>query len=366
MMASIRMAFDARKLIIAAAGLVLLQLGWSLLDLIFRGSIEVTPDVLPGDAVLRATDGLGWSMVEGIPLPHRLFEPARILIAPLSALLNPRSDWLAMLHALLGLVWLMGVWGFCGGAIARIACVQEAHARQPGIGEAVRFAWRTGPSLILAPIYPLVGLAFCSLTGIVFGLLYRVPAGPAVAGVLLFIPLAVGLVMTLLVAALVAGWPLFHAALASGADDALDALSRTYSYLNQRLTSFALGITLAWVIGLVGLALVDGLAGGVIQLTRWSLSLSGPGPHISALFSAAEGDPATVAAATHRFWLTAVRLLAHAWIFSYFWTAAALLYLWLRQDVDGTPATVIDPPGAGVATAGVPPSRGILSRPDSG
>src|SRR5262249_59483345 len=125
------------------------------------------------------------------------------------------------------------------------------------------------------------------------------PAGPAVAGVLLFIPLAVGLVMTLLVAALVAGWPLFHAALASGADDALDALSRTYGYLNQRLATFAAGTAIAWAVGLAGLVLVDLLAGGVIHLTQWSLSLSGPRPHISGLFSGSGVDSATVAPATH-------------------------------------------------------------------
>jgi hypothetical protein len=347
-MAAVRMAFDARKLIIAAGGLLLLQLGWSLLDLAFPGSFDVTPDILPGNAQIRPSDDLWSSLDSGFPLPHRLFEPARILIAPLSALLNPRSDGLAMLHALLGLAWLLVVWGLCGGAIARATVIQEAHARQPGLGEALRFAGRSAGPLILAPSYPLVAVALCSLTGLAFGLLYRLPAGPAVAGAFLFIPLVVGVVITLLVAALIAGWPLFHAAIASGADDALDALSRVYGYLNQRLAVFAVGLAIAWFIGLAGLALVDLLAGGVIHLTRWSLSLTGPRPLISGLFQGSDADAGTVAAMTHRFWLRAVRLLAHAWIFSYFWTAAAVLYLWLRHDVDGTPATLIDPPGRGV------------------
>ena len=152
--------------------------------------------------------------------------------------------------------------------------------------------------------------------------------------------------MTLLVAALVAGWPFFHAALAAGADDALDALSRTYSYLNQRLVLFAVGVAMAWGVGMAGLALVDLLAMGVIRLTQWSLSLSGPAPLIAALFSA-EQPRSTHGRRGHSSILAGgVRLLAHAWVFSYFWTAAALLYLWLRHEVDGTPTTVIDPPGA--------------------
>jgi hypothetical protein len=359
-MSAVRMAFDAGKLIIAAAGLLLLQIGWALLDVAFPGSFDVTPDVLPGDVPMRPTDGFWSSTDTGIPLPHRLFEPARILITPLSALLNPRSDGLAMLHALLGLAWLMAVWGPCGGAIARSTIIQVAQVRQPRIGEALRFAWRSAGPLIFAPSYPLVAVAICSLTGIAFGLLYRLPAGPAVAGALLVIPLVAGLVMTLLVAALIAGWPLFHAAIASGADDALDALSRTYGYLNQRLALFAAGLTIAGVIGLAGLTLVDLLAGGVIRLTRWSLSLSGPRPLISSLFLGSDVDAGPVAMTTHRFWLGAVRLLAHAWIFSYFWTAAAVLYIWLRHDVDGTPTTVIDPPGRstmnGQGSGDAPPS----------
>ena len=157
----------------------------------------MTPDVLLAETVARAADDLAWP--SGISI-ERFAEPARILTTPLFALLDPTSRGLAMLHALLGIAWLIVVWGYCGGAIARIAAIQEAHSRQPGIGEALRFAWRSGPSLILAPVYPLLAMAFCCLTGLGFGLLYRIPGGPTLAGVLLFIPLLVGLVMALLVA----------------------------------------------------------------------------------------------------------------------------------------------------------------------
>lgn len=347
--AAVRMAFDGRKLIIAAAGLLSLQLGWSLLDRAFPDSAALTPDLAAPEADNRLSADLSWT-TDGPP--GRLFEPARNLIGPLLALLNPGSPWSVMLHALLAIAWLIVVWGYFGGAIARIAASQEAQARQPGIGEALRFAKRSAPSLILTPVYPLAVLWFCSLTGVFFGLVYRIPAGPSVAGVLLFIPLLAGLLMTLLAVALIAGWPFFHAALASGADDSLDALSRTYSYLNQRLIFFILGIAIAWAAGLAGLALIDGLAAGVLRLTQWSLSLSGPPSEIAALFGRSPaGTPpdaaslGPVAVAAHRTWLGVVRFLAHAWIYSYFWSAATLIYLWLRHEVDGTPSTLIDSPG---------------------
>jgi hypothetical protein len=344
LVAAIRLAFDPRKVAIAALGLLILQVGWAIFDILLPASAGVTPDLFgPPPPVTTPAEGWNWLGERATASTLRLSEPIRLLTTPLRILLDPASEWGAMLHALLGLVWLAVVWGVCGGAIARLAVIQEAQMRQPGIGEAIRFALRSAATLIVAPLCPLFGMAFCSLVGVAFGLLYRVPYGAAVAGAGLILPLAAGLVMTLLAAGLVAGWPLLHAALAAGADDALDALSRTFSYLNQRLGLFVAGVGMAWLAGLVGLVGVDLLAEGVIRLTQWSLSLSGGRALPEALFWHRDLAAGTAAAATHGFWLGLVRLLAHGWTYSFVWTAGAFLYLWLRQEVDGTPWTEIDP-----------------------
>ena len=102
-----------------------------------------------------------WSAGHIDRLTYRLFEPARILTTPLIALLNPRSRWLTMLHAMLGVAWLFVVWGLCGGAIARIAVVQEAQVRQPGIVESVRFAGDPPPRSSSRRCCPLLAFAFC-------------------------------------------------------------------------------------------------------------------------------------------------------------------------------------------------------------
>jgi hypothetical protein len=346
LIAALRLAFNPWKLVLAALGLLLLQLGWSVLDLALPASAAVTPEAfdLAQPAAARA-DRDSWPRDGVAALTFRLVQPVRFLTTPLAALLDPASGWGTMGHALLGLIWLMIVWGICGGAIARIAVVQFAATRQCGIVESLRFALPSAGPLIGAPLCPLLAMAVCALTGVAFGLLYRLPGvGPALAGAGLVIPLVVGLVMTLLVAGVVAGWPLLHAAMAAGADDALDALSRTFSYLNQRLGLFFVGLAWAWLGGIVGLFVVDLLVDGVIDLTRWSLSLSAPGTLTAELFSEGGARAGPIAAATHRFWLRAVRLLASGWIFSYFWTAAAGLYLWLRHEVDGTPWTEVDLP----------------------
>jgi hypothetical protein len=344
---AIRMAFDLRKLIIAALGLALLQLGWSILDRVFPGSTAVTPDRLAGglpmDLDFRAET---WTSANFRQAHERLSEPFRNLLSPLSALFDPRSDWPAMLHAVLAMSWLFVVWGICGGAICRIAVVRVARMQQTGVGEAIGFSRRHAGSLILTPFLPLGGLAFCSAILAGFGLVYWLPAvGGALGGVLFAIPLGLGLIMTLLAAALAAGWPLSQAAVAAGAEDSLDALSRSFGYVNQRIGSLVALAGFAWLEGMIGIVLMNFLAAAVIRLTEWGLGLTGPAAQIATIFGRAGEAQPPISTAAHSFWLGVVNLVAHGWAYSFFWTAAALIYLWLRHDVDGTPWEDLEPPG---------------------
>ena len=304
---AIRMAFDLRKLVIAALGLALLQLGWSLLDRLFPASAAVTPDF----SAVMGPIGYDFSGdFVGVPvrlLRHaheRLSGPFRDLLSPLSALFHPGGDWAAMLHAILRITWLLLVWGICGGAICRIAVVRVARMHQTGVGQAIGFSLRKAVPLILAPFIALGCLAFCAAILAGFGLLYRLPyVGGALAGILLFIPLGMGLLMTLLAAALVVGWPLLHAAVAAGAEDALDALSRSFGYLNQRIGSVLALAGFAWLEGLIGIILMDFLAAGVLRMTEWGLGLTAPAIQIAAIFDRAGGIDSAVSGAAHSFWL---------------------------------------------------------------
>ncbi len=122
-------------------------------------------------------------------------------------------------------------------------------------------------------------------------------------------------------------------------------LSRTFGYLNQRLGAIAALLALIWAQGLLGLMFVDLLVGGVFRLTHWSLSLTAPASQLETVFGWSDGSGGAVAGAMHVFWLGIVRLLAHGWVYSFVWTAAAILYLWLRHDVDGTPWDEIEATG---------------------
>ncbi len=357
LLSAIRLAFDLKKVFVAAAGLVLLEAGWAILDWVLPASAAVTPELFwTSEAAGSPPRIFGWTKNAGLFLTGRLLEPIRLLVSPLLALVDPGSGWATMVHALFGLLWLVVVWGICGGTIARMALVQIAKERRLAIAEAFRFAVRFATPLCLAPSCPLLGILFCAVLAAPFGALYHVPViGPPLGGILLFIPLLLGLVMMLLALGLVAGWPLLHAAVAAGADDALDALSRTFSYLSQRLGALCILLVPIALQGLVGLVLVELLAAGVIRLTAWSLGLAAPSELIVPAFLEGQPVAGTIAGSIHAFWIGLVGLLARGWIYSFTWSAAALLYLWLRNDVDSLPWTEIDLPAAPPSDKASPP-----------
>jgi hypothetical protein len=352
---AIRMAFDLRKLVVAVIGLAALRAGWLTLALLSPPSAEAVPALLEttGPASLERV-AVPWTQNGAGELQFRLSEPVRILIKPLLALFDPGKGFRAMLCAGMALVWMIVVWSICGGAIARIAVVQIATTRQTGIGQALRFSIKRAGSLVMAPLCPLFGVAFCGAILAGFGVLYRIPAvGPAVAGVLLVIPLLLGLVMALLVIGLIGAWPLMPAAVAAGAEDGLDALSRTFGYVNQRIGPLVAMVAMVCGLGVLGLVFVDVFVLSVLRLAQWGLGLTAPGAELTALFTSMEPSSGAVAVRAHSFWIGFAGLLGYAWTYSFFWTAAAYVYLWLRHDVDGTPWTEIDPPGrASSAPAG--------------
>jgi hypothetical protein len=336
-------AFDAKKLILAAFGLFLFQAGREGLDRLFPRAepiLQTPGSVLPAARVPTGAD------VQSAP--WRLTEPARALVGPFVALFALGGRWGALLHALLAAAWGAMVWGIFGGAIARIAVVQAARNERIGLGEAARFARRRWLALVGTPLCPLLAIAFFTALCAVLGLLYRLPqVGPTLAGILAPFALLAGLVMTIILVSLAVGWPLMHATVAAEGEDGFDALSRSFAYVNQRPLRYAACVAVAWALGALGLIVVEFFARTTVHMARWALGFGAPGDVLAALFQGGTGGTAPVAPtarSVHAFWLSFVALVAHGWVYSYFWTAAAIVYLLLRQDVDGTPWHVIAAP----------------------
>src|SRR5262249_39136530 len=139
-----------------------------------------------------------------------------------------------------------------------------------------------------------------------FGLLHLLPAsfGPVMAGLLFIVPLLLGLLMTVILVGLAAGWPLMHAAVAAGGPGGVDALRRAYAYVYQKPGRYAAYLGLAWVIGLAGLVVVVVFFRLAVSLAEWGMSWTMPPAQVDLLFRSGTPGPLDSSAATlYAFWL---------------------------------------------------------------
>jgi hypothetical protein len=330
-------AADPKRLMLAALGLLALSLGWRGLDRLLPTAATVSP--MPG--VLW-----DWPTRPGEPVRNalaRVVEPPTLVTAPFLTVFDPAADGRVFAHAALGGLWAAVVWGVFGGAIARTAAVGLATGDRVGLGESLRFALGKVGSLVGTPLIPMAGVATVGALVAGFGLLYRIPSpvGASVAGALAFLPLIGGLVLTLIVVGLAAGWPLMHASVAAEAEDGFDAMSRSYAYVHQRPWQYAAYAGLAVALGCVGYLFVDLFARLVLHLSAWSLTFAAPASTVAPLYTARSAADPNWVTASHGLWVGLVGLLVQGWVYSYFWTALTTVYLLLRRDVDGTPLTTV-------------------------
>ncbi len=331
---AVGMAFEARPLILSAAGLVLSWVGWQAIDRAFGHADGPVVQAIPAGPIapMDLSDGLA---VFG-SLMARASEPFRAVVAPFFDVFSTGQGPRGFLRASMTGVWAVLVWGIVGGAIARIAAVQHATGDRIGMGTALRFALSHAAGLVGGPLCPMIGLGFFAALCGGMGLLYQLgPIGSTVAGIFAFLPLMAGLIMAMLLVGLAVGWPLMIATVAVESEDAFDALSRSYSYVYGRPLRYAGYALVSWLAGAIGLLVAWAFALLIVHLARWGLSFGGPDLLIDRLFLGnAADDPG---ATPHAFWLYVIRLLAHGWIYGYFFIALTLVYLQLRRDVDRTP-----------------------------
>ena len=319
--------------------MILIQAGWSVLDRLTTEHATFTSNLLGLD------DAFGVGAAYGRPLGAmftdsliRVTEPPRVLIGPMRRLFSVNQGIAGTARAALTVLWAIIVMGVVGGAISRIAVVEAGRGERATLVESLRFALRSARSLIAAPLFPIATAAVCELGCMLIGLLYQAPAvGGAAAAVSLFIPLGLGFVAALLLLELAAAFPFIHVSVAADAESSLDALTRAFGYVNRRPVQFVACVAAAWLAGAALLVVVDLIAGMTIHLAAWGLSFTAPSAIVTGLarpvLDVATSD--SIEGTAPFFWAKVVRLLAHGWIYSYYWSAAAAIYLVLRRDVDG-------------------------------
>ncbi|WP_240906975.1 hypothetical protein [Paludisphaera rhizosphaerae] len=306
-------AWDLRKILISAVGLIALGLGASALDRLAPGA---APLPIWGD----------WGGHIGVPLrgpsdlsdvalraAMMMAEPVHLLVGPLVHLFARTAS---IVPTLLQLVWTLAVMGVVGGALAHMELAEAATGERPGVAASLAFAFRRAPSVIAAPLHPLLIVLMLGLMSAVLGKATALAA------------LVLGLFSAVLLLEMVASWPLIHAAVAAESETAVEAIGRCYGYVNHRPLTLATALAVGWALGSVGLAAFELFLRSAFSLGEWGvgIGLSNPG----ATGMRWESGPSP--------WVALMKLTWEAWAFAFFWASAARTYLLLRQDLDDIPA----------------------------
>lgn len=347
-----RIARDGRKLLLAAAALLLVAAGSYLI-----GSLAPEPHVAPGwpwtadtvRAEVGRTDIVFREPWLAVSL-RELLRPLDQLLAPAALLFDGRQGVGVSLFAWLQLLWSLAVWSLFGAALTRLAAVEFARDERGSLTSAVAFAARRFLSYFCSPLLPIGFILSMWLLCLLGGLLGRVPwLGEALVGALWIVPLVLGFFMALLLIGLSAGWPLMVATISTEATDAYDGFSRSFSYIYSRAWHAIWYAIVALAYGLVVLLFVKLVAALVVYVAGWAVSsgmgLENLGPATSP-YASDLADPARFTRDSSGwtglgrllmgFWLHVVLLAVVAFGASYFWTAATIIYFLLRQSEDAT------------------------------
>jgi hypothetical protein len=147
--------------------------------------------------------------------------------------------WLWSNHWLFALIytaWFLLIWSVFGGAISRIAAVHVARDEKISVRHALSFSTSKVLSFIFAPVIPvLIVLGIGALIGVVSTILLHIPyVGPVIVGLLFFLALIGGFVITLVILGTIGGFNLMYPTVAVEGSDSFDAISRSFSYVFAR------------------------------------------------------------------------------------------------------------------------------------
>lgn len=184
--------------------------------------------------------------------------------------------WMLRNHPLFGIIWLawfVVVWAVFGGAIARIAAVHVARDEKISVRSALRFSVSKILSFIFAPLIPLTIIALAAFVVALGGLLLYIPGiGPILVGLLLFLALAAGFVMTLVLLGMAGGFNLMYPTIAVEGSDSFDAISRSFSYIYARPWRLGFYTLVAVIYGALTFMFVRLFIFLVLLLSNWSVS----------------------------------------------------------------------------------------------
>ena len=357
---AVGIAIEPRKLMLGAVGIFLLAGGFRLFELLpfapenakRNYSYDNTPDeglrTAERTSALRSVKLI---LEQPFEFGHSLFydSSARLMLVPEVTLLEPATTLFQSGNSITKLawnvtliLWALLVWSIIGGALARMTAMQFAKRERLSICQAVRFSARQTFSYLIAPGLPLGGIGVLLLFIVVLAFIGSVPvAGGPILGLLWGLVLFLSFLMTMMLAGIVAGWPLMIAAISTEDSDGFDGLSRSVGYLFDRPWYTLLLAGVALLAGMFGWFLLNVLMELTVHLATWSVSTGYFGSAELQLSDAAsttfhQAGNDTSAESLISFWMTFFSGLLAGYGPSFFFCAVTVIYFLLRKSDDGT------------------------------
>src|SRR6187200_2787070 len=152
-----RIAISPTLLALATLAVLVSTVGWWLAGRLFLTPAQLSAQ--PGASIL--VGGLPPAVLTWCPggVNNVLLRTYSELTEPLGRLFRLEITLAEAAYYTLGFLWVIAVWAFPGGVITRRAIVQLATDEPLGIRPAVNYACRKYLWYVLAPLYPLLGVA---------------------------------------------------------------------------------------------------------------------------------------------------------------------------------------------------------------
>lgn len=330
--ASLRI-FDCAQIALSPASVMIATLAVVLLDSL---GILVDRTLVVEDAVqIRVTATDTWPTPQGLAegvgsMIETLTRPWQNVVRPLAGMLMHSSGQIGRWNGFCRFVLGLGLWSLVGLIVCRRSAMLFAGNDESTFRQAVRYCFRRWPASSGAPLIPLAAAALLGLMIVAMGLIGRLPwvGGPwlFVASPILAV---IGFAIAFLLLATATSWPFMVAAVAADDCDSFGGLSRAYSGLTGRPWQVAFHTALAALVGLILLPIVMLVAELTIACsTSCAAVASGPERADESLLSPLS---------------TIVHEVVKGIAASYFWSAAVVIYLLVRRDVDGVPVDRVAP-----------------------
>jgi len=258
---------------------------------------------------------------------------------------------------LFGLIFMLIV-ALGGGALSRMVACEFAGQERLRIQEAFDFSFGNGSRLFLTLLLTLLFVIGISVVIILLGALMELPWIDVIGGLLYGLGLLLGVAVAFLLICYLAGFSMLIPAVACENCDAADAQQRAFAYvLNRPLHLIGYGVIA--LLGLVfGYFVVSLFATTALNITAALFGLLTGNSAVSAaggfeLLDLTPREAGAIHGAWHsrwaagliNFWQTIVVMLIIAFVFSYYFASATIVYLLMRRVCDGQEMTEIWKPG---------------------